>query len=85
MTVDEVVADVRAALGLADTDVLVNIIVIGEYVTLDQDAVSPERRRLAMHASDELEPWTSIGMLRFAQMREDNAVRDFLNDEDDDE
>lgn len=77
MTVDEITANVREALGLADTDVLVNVIVMGEYVTLDQDADSPDRRRLAMTSSDELEPWTSIGMLRFAQMREDNAVRNY--------
>ena len=76
MTVDEIVADLRAALGLGDTDVLVNIIVMGEFVTLDQDADQPDRRRLSYLASDELEPWTSIGMLRFAQMREDHAVTD---------
>lgn len=77
MTVDEVAADIRAALGLTESDILVNIIVLGEYVTLDQDADDPDRRRLAMTSSDELEPWTSIGMLRFAQMREDKAVRNY--------
>lgn len=81
MTVDEIVADIREALGLGAGDVLVNIIVMGEYVTLDQDATNPDRRRLCYLASDELEPWTSIGMLRFAQMREDNAVRDAWEDE----
>lgn len=81
MTVDEILADVRGALGLVDSEVLVNIIVIGEYVTLDENAEQPDRRRLAMHSSDELEPWTSIGMLRFAQMREDNAVRKYEDDE----
>lgn len=81
MTVDEVVADVRAALGLADDQVLVNVIVIGEYVDLDPDVHEPQRRRLAMQSSDELEPWTSIGMLRFAQMRENDAVRDAWDDD----
>lgn len=82
MTVDEIVADVRRALGLSDDQVLVNVIVMGEYVDLAPEAESPERRRLAMQSSDELEPWTSIGMLRFAQMRESDAVRDAWDDED---
>lgn len=81
MTVDEIVADVRAALGLTDDQVLVNVIVLGEYVDLDPAAESPDRRRLAMQSSDELEPWTAIGMLRFAQMRENDAVRDAWDDE----
>lgn len=82
MTVDEILADPRAALGLTNDEVLVNVIVLGEYVTLDQDAEQPNRRRLAMHASDELEPWTSIGMLRFAQLREHRAVDEQLDDDD---
>jgi len=83
MTVDEIVADVRAALSLGDDEVLVNLIVLGEYVTLDPGAEQPNRRRLAMTSSDELEPWTSIGMLRFAQMREDNQVRNQWDEDDD--
>lgn len=81
MTVDEIIADLPAALGLGSDAVLVNVIVMGEYVTLDQDAESPDRRRLSYIASDELEPWTSIGMLRFAQMREDDAVKDAWGDD----
>lgn len=80
MTVDEIVADIRDALSLGNDDVLVNIIVMGEYVTLDQDAEHPDRRRLAYLASDELEPWTSIGMLRWAQMREDAAITRYDED-----
>ena len=83
MTVDEIVADVRNALGLSDDQVLVNVIVMGEYVDLDPAAEQPERRRLAIQVSDELEPWTSIGMLRFAQMREDEAVGDAWDDDED--
>lgn len=81
MLADDVVTDVRRALGLRDSQVLVNVIVIGEYVDLDPDVESPERRRLAMVASDELEPWTSIGMLEFAKMREQRGVRDLDFDE----
>lgn len=81
MTVDEILADVRAALGLHDDQVLVNVIVLGEFVDLGPEAESPERRRLAMVSSDELEPWTSIGMLRFAQLRENDAVRNEWDDD----
>lgn len=70
MTVDEIADDIRTALGLTSEEILVNVIVLGEFVTLDQEAEHPERRRMAIQVSDELEPWTSIGMLRFAQMRE---------------
>jgi hypothetical protein len=82
VTVDEIIADVRDALGLEPDEILVNVIVLGEYVTLASDAVSPERRRLAFQASEELEPWTSIGMLRFAQMQEHRAIGQMLDDED---
>jgi hypothetical protein len=80
VNVDEIIADVRDALGLTDDQVLVNVVVLGEYVDLDPAAESPERRRMAMTSSDELEPWTSIGMLEFAKMREHRAVLD-LDDE----
>ena len=83
MTVDEIIADVRDALALTEDQVLVNVIVMGEYVDLDPDAEQPDRRRLAIQVSDELEPWTSIGMLRFAQMREDGAVRNAWEDDED--
>lgn len=76
MNVDEIVSNVREALDLSESQILVNVIVIGEYVELDGDAPSPERRRLAMTSSDELEPWTSIGMLEFAKMLEHNALID---------
>jgi hypothetical protein len=81
MTVDEVLADVRAALGLNSDEILVNVIVLGEYVTLSADAVSPDRRRLAFHASEELEPWTSIGMLRFAQTQEHQAIGQMFDED----
>ena len=80
VNVDEVLADPRGALGLTDDEVLVNVIVLGEYVSLAADAEEPNRRRLTMVSSDELEPWTSIGMLRFAQMRENAAVVDAWKD-----
>lgn len=85
MTTDEIIAYPREALGLAEHEVLVNVIVLGEYVTLDDTEYEPNRRRLAMVSSDELEPWTSIGMLRFAQLRENAAVRDAWDDDDEDE
>ncbi len=74
MTVDEILADVREGLGLIDEEVLVNVIVIGEYVTLDPDAEQPGRRRLAVVASEECEPWSVIGMLEFCKLREVAAV-----------
>ncbi len=76
MDCNEILDDPRRALSLEDDQVLVNVIVLGEYVDLAEDAESPNRRRLAMTSSDELEPWTSIGMLEFAKMREHNAIRD---------
>lgn len=81
VNVDEVLGDVRGALGLGEDEILVNVIVLGEYVSLAADAYEPNRRRLCMVASDELEPWTSIGMLRFAQMRENAAVVDAWKDD----
>lgn len=81
MTVDEIIADVRTALGLDPDEILVNVIVLGEFVTLSPDADSPERRRLAFQASEELEPWTSIGMLRFAQMQEHRAIGQMLDED----
>jgi len=83
MTVDEIAANIREALGLDDDEVLVNVIVMGEYVTLAAGAAYPERRRISMISSDELEPWSSIGMLRFAQMREDAKLRGDWDDVDD--
>lgn len=83
MNVDDVVADVRAALELNDDDVLVNVIVVGEYITLAEDAENPDRRRLAYLSSDELEPWTAIGMLRYVQMLEDQAIGDYLEEGED--
>lgn len=83
MTVDEIVDDVRQALGLSDRQVLVNVIVMGEYVDLDPGAEQPERRRLSVQVSDELEPWTAIGMLQFCQMRENDAVRNAWEDDED--
>lgn len=86
-TVDEALADPRAALGLSDTDIPVNIIIMAEFVTLDDAEPCPDRRRLAMMSSDELEPWTSIGMLRMGQMREMRTLDDdydfFPTDDDD--
>lgn len=81
MNTDEILSDPRSALGLDDDQVLVNVIVLGEYVDLGPDVDRPERRRLAVTSSDELEPWTSIGMLEFAKMIEHTAVADLTDDE----
>ncbi len=76
MNVDEIVADVRVGLGLTENEVLVNIIVMAEYVDLRPDAYAPNRRRLAFVSSDELEPWTAIGMMEYGKMREERGLRD---------
>ena len=78
---DEILTDPRSALELADTDVPVSVIVLVEYIDLDPDAERPESKRLAMISSDELNPWTTIGMLEFAKLTENAAIGIFDDEE----
>ena len=73
MTVDEILADPVAALGLPDGAIPLSIIVIAEYAEPGSDE-RPSARRLAMNTDDDMPPWTSIGMLRYAIQLELDAV-----------
>lgn len=76
MTVDEIIADPLAALGLPAGAVPLSIIVLAEYAEPGSD-VQPSARRLAMNTDDDMPPWTSIGMLRYAiQLELDQVERD---------
>jgi len=73
MTVDEIIADPLGALNLPDGAIPVSIIVLMEYVEPGSDE-RPAARRLAMNTDDDMPPWTSIGMLRYAIQLEVDAV-----------
>ncbi len=64
-TVDEILADPVAALTLPDGAIPVSVVLLVEYA--EPGATErPGARRLAWTSDDDLPPWTSIGMLRFA-------------------
>lgn len=79
-TVDEILADPLAALDLPSGSIPVSVIILAEYANPGSDN-HPNRRRLAIISDDDLPPWTSIGMLRYAQQLEYDSV----GDEDEDE
>jgi hypothetical protein len=69
--VDEILADPLAALELPDG----SIPVLVEFAEPAAD-VRPAARRLATCSDDNLPPWTSIGMLRFAEQLELDSIGD---------
>lgn len=83
MTADEVLANPFVALSLPDDCIVVSAVVVVEYVEPGSDD-RPDRRRLAWVASDELNPWTSIGIWEFLKQREIAAVAGFVEPTGDD-
>lgn len=81
MTVDEILADPIEALDLPEGSIPVGVVLLVEYANPGSDAW-PTARRLAMMTDDNMPPWTAIGMMRFAQQREYDAVGDATDDPD---
>ena len=77
MTADELLADVIGALDLPDGAFPVTACIVIEYVHPGSDN-RPDRRRLAWCASDELNPWTSIGIWEFLKQQEIAKVAGFV-------
>jgi hypothetical protein len=75
MTVDEIIAEPLKALGLPDGSIPLSILILCEYAEPGSDN-RPSARRLATVSDDDMPPWTSIGMLRFATQLELDAVQD---------
>lgn len=76
---DEVISDPLSALSLIDGQFVVSAVVVVEYVEPGSDN-RPDRRRLAWVASDELNPWTSIGIWEFLKQREVASIAGFVED-----
>lgn len=74
---DEVVDEPREHLNLPDGSFVVSACVVVEYVEPGSDD-RPDRRRLAWVASDELNPWTSIGIWEFLKQREVASIAGFV-------
>lgn len=74
-TVDEILANPVAALDLPKGSIPVSVIVLVEYVNPGSDN-RPGARRLGTISDDDMPPWTSIGMLRFAAQLELDDVSD---------
>jgi len=77
-TTDEILADPIAALDLPDGAMPLSAIVLVEYARPGEDG----RKRLALVSDDDLPPWVSIGMLRFAAQLEYDAVGPGMADDD---
>ena len=76
MNVDEILASPIDALDLPDGAIPLSVIMLVEYAEPGADE-SPSCRRLAVTSDEDLPPWTSVGMLRFACELEFNyATRD---------
>lgn len=77
MNADELLAAPIEALELPDGAFPVSAVIVVEYVHPGSDN-SPHRRRLAWAVSDELNPWTSIGIWKFLEQHEIAAVAGFV-------
>lgn len=75
MTTDEILANPVLALALPEGSIPVSVMLLVEYVNPGSDN-RPGARRLATISDDDMPPWTSIGMLRFAAQLELNDVTD---------
>lgn len=82
MKTDEILADVLAACELGAEAMPVHVIVLIEYLELDNE-IHPGRARMVLKSDEDLTPWTSMGMLQFATQCEFADVRN-LDEEDDD-
>lgn len=84
MNVDELLADPLAAVNLPDGAFPVTAVIVVEYVDPGSDN-SPERKRLAWCSSDELNPWTSIGIWEWLKQWETARVAEFVERNGDDD
>jgi hypothetical protein len=84
MTADEVLANPWQAMSLPENAIVVSAVVVVEYVEPDSED-RPDRRRLAWVASEELNPWTSIGIWEFLKQREIAQVANFVEPTGDDD
>lgn len=84
MTADEVLANPWQAMSLPENAIVVSAVVVVEYVEPDSED-RPDRRRLAWVASDELNPWTSIGIWEFLKQREVAQIAGFVEGTDGDD
>jgi len=75
VTVDDMLADPLAALELPDGSIPVSIVLLVEYVNPGSDNM-PAARRLAVMVDEDMSPWTTLGMLRYAAQLELDAVKD---------
>ncbi len=82
-TTDEIIGDVLGAAELPAGSIPLHVIVIIEYANPGSDN-APGRARLCTLSDENLPPWTSIGMLRFAEQLELDDVAD-CRDSDTDE
>lgn len=80
MTVDEILADPIASLNLPDGAIPLSVILLVEYAEPGSDT-RPSARRLAMNTDDDMPPWTSAGMLRYAIELELRVARDDIEDD----
>lgn len=65
MSVDEILADLGAALDLADGQVPLHIIIVAEYLD-PKTADGLTHTRIVSQKDDTLAPWTACGMLQWA-------------------
>jgi len=65
MNVDQILNDTLGALELPDGAIPVSVIVLCEYAEPGADN-APGRLRLAMCSDENMPPWTSLGMMRYA-------------------
>lgn len=80
-SVDEILADPLGALDLPDGSIPVSVVLLVEYVNPSSEFHS-NAKRLATVTDEELSPWVSIGMMRFAQQLEYDAVKQIGDDPD---
>lgn len=73
MTVDEILADPVAALDLPEGAIPLSVVLLVEYAEPGAPDF-PGRRRLATITDDDMPPWTSMGVLRFALELEAQSI-----------
>lgn len=83
MIATELLDDPYEALHLPEGAFVVTSVVVVEYVEPNSED-RPERRRLAWCVSDELNPWTSIGIWEFLKQREVAQITGFVEGTDGD-
>jgi hypothetical protein len=79
VNVDEILADPHAALDIPDGCIPIHVVILCEYARPGAET-RPSANGLATISDDDMPPWTSIGMLRFAAQLELNDVGDERDD-----